>query len=120
MWLGIVALRYYNSLKTISIEPWIKKRYKLIGLGSFVYSFSIFLYYFIPYNVPGVFVFPNIIYSYIILGFTIFYSLCMFLAWVMPKRLKEFFNKGFKRPIESVYSENELMELINKELSKDK
>ncbi|MFX1311676.1 MAG: hypothetical protein ACFFHD_03550 [Promethearchaeota archaeon] len=120
MWLGIVALKYYNSLKTIIIEPWIKKRYQLIGLGSFLYSFSIFVYYFIPYNVPGVFIFPNIIYSYIILAFTIYYSLCMFFAWIMPKRLKKFFNKDFKRPIDKEYNENELMEMINKDISKDK
>ncbi|MFX1376369.1 MAG: hypothetical protein ACFFA0_11185 [Promethearchaeota archaeon] len=120
MWLGIVALKYYNSLKTINIDPWIKKRYQLIGLGSFVYSFSIFLYYFIPYNVPGAFVFPNIIYGYIVLVFTIYYSLCMFFAWIMPKRLKIFFDKDFTRPIDKEYSESELMDIIQKGLSENK
>ncbi|MFX0024672.1 MAG: hypothetical protein ACFE9S_20360 [Candidatus Hermodarchaeota archaeon] len=120
LWLGIVALKYYYSLKSVYVEPWIKKRYQLIGFGSVIYSFSIFLYYFIPYNVVGPYAFPNIIYMYIILGFTIFYSLCMFFAWVMPKRLKEFFNKDFKKETDKDYNENELMERIRKELSKDK
>ena len=76
------------------------------------------LYYFIPYNVPGTFSFPNIIYGYIILAFTIFYSLFMFISWIMPKTLKEFFNKDFKKLTDTEYSENELMEIINKELRK--
>ncbi|MFX1500141.1 MAG: hypothetical protein ACFFDH_04155 [Promethearchaeota archaeon] len=120
LWLGIVALRYYYSIKSINIEPWIKKRYQFIGLSSTIYCFSIFLYYFIPYNVAGTFVYPNIIYVYIIVVFTIFYSICAFIAWIMPKRLKKIFNKGFKKPIDKEYSETELMEQIYKELIKDK
>jgi len=120
MWLGITAIKYYNSIKSLNIEPWIKKRYQLIGLSSIIYSFSLFIYYFFPFRVIDVFAFPYIIYGYIILGFTIFYSLCMFLAWIMPKRLKKFFNKDFKQPIDKEYSENELIEIINKELDKNK
>ncbi|MFX1278000.1 MAG: hypothetical protein ACFFA3_01190 [Promethearchaeota archaeon] len=120
LWLGIIALKYYYYLKYINIEPWVKKRYQLIGLSSIIYSLSIFIYYFIPYNVIGLYEFPNVIYSYIILGFTIFYSICAFIAWIMPKRLKKFYNRGFKRLSEKEYSENELMEVIEKELSKDK
>ena len=115
-WLAIVALNYYKSLKSIKVEPWVKKRYLLIGLSSLIYSFSILLYYFIPYDVVGVYVFPNIIYSYVILGFTIFYSLCMFVAWIMPKRLKKYYNKSFKLKVEKEYTENELLDLIKKQL----
>ncbi|MFX1357723.1 MAG: hypothetical protein ACFFA8_10590 [Promethearchaeota archaeon] len=120
LWLGIVALKYYNSIKTVNIEPWVKKRYQLIGIGSTIYSISIFLYYFIPYNVIGAFTFPNIIYGYVIVVFTIFYSLCMFFAWIMPKKLKKYYNKNFERPSDKEYSEKELMEIINRELKKDK
>jgi len=38
----------------------------------------------------------------------------------MPKPLKKFFNKDFKQPIDKEYSENELIEIINKELDKNK
>ncbi|MFW9939193.1 MAG: hypothetical protein ACFFD5_16230 [Candidatus Thorarchaeota archaeon] len=118
-WLGIVASKYYNSIKLVNIEPWVKKRYQLIGIGSIIYTFSIFLYYFMPYNVIGAFAYPNIIYSYIILAFTIFYSIFMYIAWVMPKCLKRFYNKNFDMPSDKEYSENELIEIINKELKKD-
>ena len=116
-WLGIVALKYYNTIKTAKIEPWIKKRYQIIGLGSLVYGLSMFLYFFMPYDVIGIFNYPNIIYSYLILSFTIFYSLCMFFAWIMPKWLKDRLNKDFQVIEEKEYEENELLELIKKELS---
>ncbi|MFW9829240.1 MAG: hypothetical protein ACFFEY_16820 [Candidatus Thorarchaeota archaeon] len=119
LWLGIIAMKYYYSLKSINIEPWIKKRYQLIGLSSIIYSLSILIYYFIPYNVVGLYAFPNVIYSYMILGFTIFYSICAFIAWIMPKRLRQFFNKDFKPLSEKEYSESELIEIINRELSRD-
>ena len=117
-WLGIISTKYYISIKSVNIEPWIKKRYQLISIGSIVYSFSIFVYYFIPYNVIGASTYPNIIYGYILLGFTIFYSFCSFFAWVMPKFLKKIFNKDFKRTTVKDYSEDELMDIINKELNK--
>jgi len=120
MWLGIVALKYYRSLKTLNIKPWVKKRYQLIGLGSLIYSLSLFIYYFIPYNIVGAFVFPNIIYGYLLLTFTLFYSLCMFIGWIMPKPFKKLFNKDFKQPTDKEYSEKELIEIINKELDKNK
>ncbi|KON28827.1 hypothetical protein AC481_00210 [miscellaneous Crenarchaeota group archaeon SMTZ-80] len=119
-WLGLIAFKYYNSIKPVNIEPYVKRRYQLIALGSLIYFLSIFLYYLIPYNVIGAFAFPNIIYSYIILAVTIFYSMCMFIAWIMPKRLKRYYNRNFERPSDKEYDENELMEIINKELKKDK
>ena len=116
LWLGLVALRYYTSIKDVNIEPWIKKRYQILGLTSIFYSFTIFIYYLVPYNVIGVFAYPNIILMYIILGVTLFYSIGMFLGWVMPRRLKKYFNKDFSDIAEKEYSEDELMELIKKEL----
>ncbi len=114
-WLGIISLRYYRSLKSENIEPWIKKRYYLISISSLAYALSIFIYYFIPHNVIGIYAFPNNIFSYIILGFTIFYSLCTFVAWVMPKKLKRYFNKDFQIIEEKELTEEELLERINKE-----
>ena len=118
-WLGYVALKYYNSIKSASIEPWIKRRYQIIGLGSLIYGLSIFIYYLIPYNVTGTFSFPNIIYTYTILVFTLYYSLSMFIAWIMPNWLKKRFNKGFKLIKDEEYSENELLDLIQQQLQEN-
>ena len=117
LWLGITALRYYKIIKSSNIEPWIKLRYGLIGWGSFIYTFSIFLYYLIPYDIIGVFAFPNIVYGYIILGFTVCYSLSMYFAWIMPKCLKNRLNKDFQVIEEKEYEEDELLEIVKKELS---
>lgn len=117
LWLGITALRYYKVIKSSNIEPWIKLRYGLIGWGSFIYTFSIFLYYLIPYDVIGMFAFPNIVYGYIILGFTVCYSLSMYFAWIMPKWLKNRLNKDFQVKEEKEYEEDELLEIVKKELS---
>ncbi|MHA1373892.1 MAG: hypothetical protein ACTSR7_06325 [Promethearchaeota archaeon] len=117
LWLGITALRYYKTIKFSNIEPWIKIRYGLIGWGSTIYAFSFFLYYLFPYDVIGVFSFPNIIYGYIILSFTVFYSLFMYFAWIMPKWLKNRLNKDFQGIEEKEYEEDELLEIIKKELS---
>ncbi|MFX0024670.1 MAG: hypothetical protein ACFE9S_20350, partial [Candidatus Hermodarchaeota archaeon] len=120
LWLGITAIKYYNSIKSLNIEPWVKKRYQIIGLSSIIYIFSLFIYYLFPSRLIDYFAFPYLIYGFIILGFTIFYSLCAFIAWIMPKPLKKYFNKGFERPPDKEYSENELMEIIKNELSKEK
>lgn len=122
LWLGIVSIRYYKSIKLINIEPWIKKRYQIIGIGSITYSLSIFLYYFFPYDVAvelGLFN-PNPFYSFLvvlILSFTIFFSVCMFVAWIMPSRLKTYFNRDFQVISEKEFEENELMDLLRKELN---
>ena len=115
-WLGYVSLKYYNSIKSASIEPWIKRRYQIIGFGSLLYGLSVFTIYLIPYNVIGTYIFPNIIYNYITLLFTLYYSLSMFIAWIMPNWLKKRFNKDFELIKDEEYSENELLDLIKQQL----
>ncbi|MFX1445490.1 MAG: hypothetical protein ACFFHV_18900 [Promethearchaeota archaeon] len=122
LWLGLVSIRYYKSIQSINIEPWIKKRYQIIGIASITYSLSIFLYYFFPYDeaIKLTITHQNPFISLLILlitGFTIFYSLCMFFAWVMPNRLKSHFNKDFQSISDKEFEENELLELIKKELN---
>ena len=121
LWLGIVSIRYFKSIKSIEIEPWIKKRYQIIGIASSTYSLSILLYYFFPHNVaveptlsnPN----PIIVFLLLCITFlTIFYSISMFIAWVMPNKLKAFFNRNFQIISDREYEENELLDLIKKEL----
>ncbi|TFG26026.1 MAG: hypothetical protein EU532_10900 [Promethearchaeota archaeon] len=119
LWLGIVSIKYYKSLKSIKIEPWIKKRYQIIGIASIIYAFSIFLYYVIPYNfIPGQDLF-SIIFVAILTSFVVFYSSAMFIAWVMPTRLKTYFNKDYQIISDKEFEENELLELIKEDLKKN-
>jgi len=114
-WLGFISIRYYLSLRSEKIAEWLKKRYFLIGLSSFVYCINIFVYYLFPYTNVDIFDFPNVIYSYMLLGFTIFYSVGMFIAWIMPDKLKRYFDKNFQPIEETEFIEEELMERINRE-----
>jgi hypothetical protein len=50
-----------------------------------------------------------------LLGFTIFYSVGMFIAWIMPDKLKRYFDKNFQPIEETEFIEEELMERINRE-----
>ena len=122
LWLGIVSIRYYKSIESIEIEPWIKKRYQIIGIASITYSLSIILYYFFPHNVAVELTLTNpnptlAILFLLTTFFTIFYSICMFVAWVMPHKVKAFLNRNFQIISDKEYEENELLELIKKELN---
>ena len=114
-WLGFVSIRYYWSLKSEKIAPWIKKRYLFIAISSFVFILNIFIYFLFPYKNVDIYVFPNIVYSYILVGIVIFYSFGMFIAWIMPKKLKNYFDKDFQPVEEKELSEEELMDRINRE-----
>ena len=114
-WLGFVSIRYYWTLRSERIAPWIKKRYLLIAISSLIYCLSIFIYYLFPYHNVDIYAYPNIIYSYILVGLTIFYSIGMFIAWIMPQKLKRYFDKDFQLGEEQEFTEEELMERINRE-----
>jgi hypothetical protein len=43
----------------------------------------------------------------------------MFIAWIMPTRLKSYFNRDYQAISEKEYEENELLELIKSELKKN-
>ncbi|MFW9929342.1 MAG: hypothetical protein ACFFD1_08125, partial [Candidatus Thorarchaeota archaeon] len=114
-WLGFVSIRYYWTIRFENIAPWIRKRYRLIAISSLIYCFSIVIYFLFPYHDVDIYVFPNIIYSYILVGLTIFYSIGMFIAWIMPQKLKRYFDKDFQPSEEKEFTEEELMERINRE-----
>jgi hypothetical protein len=114
-WLGYVSIRYYWSLKSEKVAPWIKKRYLLIAISSFIYILNIFLYFLFPYKNVDIYVFPNILISYTLVGIVIFYSFGMFIAWIMPKKLKFYFDRDFQPTEEKEFTEQELMERIKRE-----
>ena len=114
-WLGCVSIRYYWTLKSEQIAPWIKKRYHIIAISSFIYLFNIFPFFLFPYKNVDIYAFPNILYSYMLVGIIILYSFGMFIAWIMPKKLKSYFDKDFKPAEEKELSEQELMDRINRE-----
>ncbi|MBD3255315.1 MAG: hypothetical protein GF383_09495 [Candidatus Lokiarchaeota archaeon] len=120
-WFAYSFYNAYNRLKDQDIEPWIKTRYKMLAIASFIMSFHTFPEFFQPKNVPwGDPSNPN---SLIIFGtlaiMGMLYSVIFAISWLMPKSLKNYINKGYKIKIDEEYSEVELMNLIKKQLNKD-
>lgn len=120
-WLTISCYSAYNRLKKIDIEPWIKVRYKLIAISSFILSFHNIPEFFQPKNIRWGN--PSDPISLIIFGITtilmMVYAIMFSISWFMPKWLKKYFNKDYKSPIEKEYSEEELMNLIKEQINKN-
>ena len=93
-WFANAAHHTYRRIKDADVAPWIKYRYRLLSIGSYINAFHYFS------NLIPTFYETNIIhYSSIstltlglILLFNLVYSILMTLAWVMPARLKARWN----------------------------
>jgi hypothetical protein len=121
-WLGYSCYIAFIRLRDQDIEPWIKVRYKLIAISSFILSLHSIPEFFQPKNIRWGN--PNDPISLIIFGITavigITYAILFSISWFMPESLKMYFNKGFQREIDKEYTEEELMNLIKNELNKPK
>ena len=90
-WLTYSGIKSYNQIKNKKVQPWIKKRLLLVIYSAFVEMFI---------SVPDLIdiftgrIFHDFVfYVQIILIATI--MVMQFFAWIMPKRLKTFFNRGY-------------------------
>ena len=121
-WLSYSSYAAYRLVKTQTIEPWIKIRYKMIAIFSLIFSF---------HNIPEFFQPPGTawgdhsnIESLIVFGFTailvVIFSLGFSIAWIMPKWLKKRLNRNFQVIEDKEFKEKELLDQIKKELSEKK
>jgi hypothetical protein len=116
LWLGLASLKYYKLIKVENIEPWIKKRYQIIGYFSIIISLNSIIYLLIPSNTyDWEAIFPFTLGLLLTINTTIF-SLSNLIAWIMPQRLKNYYNKDYQRIIEEDFSEDELMNTIKRQL----
>ncbi|TFG15661.1 MAG: hypothetical protein EU535_01675 [Promethearchaeota archaeon] len=120
-WFAFSFYSAYKRLKDQDIEPWIKVRYKMLAISSFLMSFHSIPEFFQPKNIRWGN--PNDPISLVIFGILAVMAICygfMFsLSWFMPKKLKRYFNKGYQREIDKEYTEEELMNMIKKQLTQD-
>lgn len=118
-WLGWSSLEAYKRIKDQDIQPWIKARYKIIATVSFIMSIERIVRVFQPWYLS--FGDPNHISSYMVFGIisimAIIFAVGFALAWFMPRRLKRFLNKGYQRVEDKEYSEEELLSVIESQLS---
>lgn len=98
-WLGFSSISAMKSLENKDIEPWILKRMKIVGYSSFVVMLSHLPDLlnlnpdvgYLDFQVP----ITQVIF-YLQLGILMFFMLSQFLAWTMPKKLKDYLNRNFE------------------------
>jgi len=117
-WMGWSSYEAYRRIKNSDIQPWIKSRYKIIAVVSFILS---------SHAIPSVFVSPNVLgtdfsnesvlISYIIIAIiSLIFSIGFCIAWIMPTKLKKYFNRNFHPNEEKEIPEDEIIKLIKNEL----
>jgi len=90
-WLALSGLKSYNQIKFKKVQPWIKKRLLLVIIAAFINMFV---------SVPNLIDditnrihHDNVFYIQMIMIATI--MIMQYLAWIMPKGLKKYFNRGY-------------------------
>ncbi len=118
-WMAWSFYSAYKIVKSQDIEPWIKVRYRLISILSFIMSFHGIPEFFQPYDI--LWGSPSNIISVLVFGTTavlaVIFSVGFFFAWIMPNWLKKYLNRNYQTVKDSEYTEEELMNLIRKQLA---
>lgn len=116
LWLVYSALSVYKSVQKIEIQEWIKKRYLLVGISAMflaAHSVPSFLTPYKPDFGDPYIATLSITHAILIL----FSSSLSFITWFMPKRIKQYLNRGSQLVEEKEFTEEELMTTIKRQLS---
>jgi hypothetical protein len=121
-WLALSSYRVYKRIKFENIQPWIKIRYKMIFIFSFILSMNNIPEFFQPTGVNWGD--PTNAISLMVFGamaiIVIIFSIGFSLAWFMPISLKKYFNRNYTPVNEEPLSEEELTNLLRNQLSENK
>lgn len=115
-WSGAAALQAYHIVKKDDIEPWIKKRLQLFGVGSWIMAFQGFpqiLWIITDTAIEEESTITIIVMILAVLIVAIF-AFLMIISWIMPHKVKLFFNKGhqIKEPEELSLNEEDIMKQL--------
>ena len=113
-WFGWVSLKQYRSYKTQKIEPWIKRRYQIGGIAAISLgmigaknTFNFLAYALGSFENPmRIFTTINLILTGI---FTVIFLVGSIVAWLMPQKLRIWFNRGYKRKEDKEMTEEEII-----------
>jgi len=118
-WLTYASLTSYKGVKTLSVEPHIKKRYQILGAVAFI---NLIPATFLSVEIPIAQTIFSDFSTIVLLGFLISSLITIifyYLLWFMPVSVKNYFNKGYTPKIEEEeISEEELMKRIKEEIGK--
>ena len=116
LWLAFTTSNIHKKIKNEDIEPWIKKRYVLIKISSFIFAIGGFVLIFWPTGSLGLnptATMINLIYSLIIGNVLILFAITSLIGWVMPNKIKAHFNKNYEPLEEKEYTQGEIVTIIN-------
>ena len=119
LWLAYSSLNYYKSIKSLPIQTWVKMRYLILGISSVIISFNGIFYLFMPFNAKSFEELQTFIKGLLILIMVLIFSVGNLIAWMMPTKLKNYFNRNYKSFKEEHLNEKELMDLLKDQLSSD-
>jgi hypothetical protein len=116
-WFAWVSLKQYKFFKTQRIEPWIKKRYQIGGIAAISLgiigaknTFNFLAYALGSFENPmRLFTTLNLILTAI---FTVIFLVGSIIAWLMPQKLRKWFNRGYTKEEEKEMSEEEILREI--------
>ena len=115
MWQIKASSSAFKNVKILEIEPAIKQKYKLFSISGGLIILIGFVFAF-PYS----FLFKNQIVDaiFMIIGAlsSIFYAIINYLLWMMPRRIREYFNKGYRpaHPDDEILTEEEIMKQLKR------
>jgi amino acid transporter len=119
-WLAYSTLSSFKSIKEKSVNPWIKKRYLILGIAASIASLESLFYMFLPYT-PALL--DNLQYAVMVLLIAsneAIFSIGNVLGWMMPRKLKQYFDRNYEPSAFEVIPEEELIEKIKNELARKK
>lgn len=115
-WLAYASLStYFNQKKIEDIEPWIKKRYFILGIGALVFLLQDLFVFLLPMDGTGYTSPRGIIVGILLLLVSIFFGVTQLIGWIMPPQLKAYFNRNY-HPKSSILDNDE--DLTEEELMK--
>ena len=120
-WLAFSCFSAYKKFKNAEIAPWIKVRYKLTYISSPILTLSYLVLMFHPYDLPfgDISTTQSLIVYGLVSILILTYGIVFTLAWIMPNWLKKYLNRGYHPVEDEEISEEELMRLIKKQMSKE-
>jgi hypothetical protein len=117
-WLAYASLSSYKSIKDKPVNPWIKKRYLIIGIAVSFTSLNSIFYIFLPYTPDLLDNLQYVIMAILIASMNTIFSIGNVIGWMMPQKLKDYFDSNFKPTLFEIIPEEELIEKIKNELAR--
>lgn len=116
-WLSFASLSAYHKVKKSKISPWVKKRYLILGVSSIFLAAQSFPIIIFPYRAS--FESPLMATITILIVFlNIIFAVLSLIAWVMPKKIKDYFNRNYSNSEDEELSEELLLAHLKSQLLK--